>query len=45
MIARVVGQDLFAKLGAVDVCVDLGRGDIGMTEHISDGEQVSSAFE
>ena len=36
----MVGEDLVAEAGELDVGVDLRRGDVGMSEHVPDGREV-----
>ena len=35
----MVGEDLVAEAGELDVGVDLRRGDVGMSEHVPDGRE------
>ena len=37
LIAGMVGEDLVAETGELDVGVDLRRGDVGVAEHVPDG--------
>lgn len=41
----MVGEDVVAEGGAVEVDVDLGGGDAFVAEHLLDGAEVCSAFE
>ena len=41
----MVGEDLVAQAGAVNVNIDFGSGDALMTQHLLDGSQVGSALE
>ena len=41
----MVGEDLVAQAGAVNVDIDFGSGDALMTQHLLDGSQVGSALE
>ena len=45
VVAGVVLQDFVAQAGAVDVDVDLGRGDALVAQHLLDGTQVGTALE
>ena len=38
------GEILFADVAAVDMGVYLGRGDVGMPQHLLDGTQVGAAL-
>ena len=44
VVAGVVGEDFVAQAGAVDVDVDLGRGDALVAQHLLDGTQVGAAL-
>ena len=45
VVAGVVLEDFVAQAGAVDVDVDLGRGDALVAQHLLDGTQVGTALE
>ena len=45
LVARKVVEDLLPDKAAVDVGVDLRRGEIRMTKHHLNGSEVSAAFE
>ena len=44
LIAGMVGEDLVAETGELDVGVDLRRGDVGVAEHVPDGGEGGAAL-